>query len=577
MTNLSAYSNANFAASYGLEPATKFFGPPISGTLITKFPDDTYGPLVAYDGEWPPPEQEQVPQPPSAPNPAPPEGIADTNEAIAVCLSPDVCKTPIGSSTPAIPYQVYGKAGDDGNYSQDVFFSGHRAMRFDSTLTKTYGDEPGTATGVKSGTVGDIVEPTSHSPHISINGKQAIRHRDNCTLNNGNCPGEFIFVQDTSTYDAPDANNLTEQQVTQDNRSSGRRLWDGFGNNASETWQGIKTLGSAIAEETIEGATNLVTSPIKTIGDHITGRAETALSIATWSQDVAQNLWQDPAGTLERGKENALVTGGAIWHAIADPYSDAYASGGLAQAVGHGSFDAVKLGVEALLTKGAVTVAGKTASGAGLIVKASRKTDAVEHVAKSNDNLPGKIKKNSDLESRKNDGGDGVRVTPRVHNVQCFDMPPGLDAKEYDRQLKEQMQTINRMTADDMEYAHWVLERAGGTKALRQPGAQKRHRENYEKYLSRQGWTNQEIQGHMAGLHATHFLDMIAGGDPVSFSIDKNGNPILGNGAVNSDIGNRWKLNNRAQSLREEAGRMRKSGRSGETMNVSLRRCKKGI
>jgi len=55
--------------------------------------------------------------------------------------------------------------------------------------------------------------------------------------------------------------------------------------------------------------------------------------------------------------------------------------------------------------------------------------------------------------------------------VRCFENPNGLDPKEFDRQLLEQQSTINQMTADDMSYAHWVLEKASGSSKLRVPNA----------------------------------------------------------------------------------------------------------
>ena len=69
------------------------------------------------------------------------------------------------------------------------------------------------------------------------------------------------------------------------------------------------------------------------------------------------------------------------------------------------------------------------------------------------------------------------------------------------------------------------------------------------------------------------FLDRIAGRGLTLFWRNEAGNPILGAGDVNSDIGNRWTHEGRAASLGEEAARMRREGRPGERMNVELRRC----
>lgn len=320
--------------------------------------------------------------------------------------APDVCKTPIGSSTPPIPYQVYGLAGDDGNYSPDVFFNGKRAMRFDSFFTRTYGDEPGVAKGVKSGTVGDIVEPTSHSPIVRINGHWAIRHRDNVTLNKGNAPGEIIFVKNTGTHKAPDGNTQSEKPAG-DSRSAGDRFSDGFTKNAGETWQGLKQVGA----NTVEGARNLASDlwddpggmALKTGEGIWTGAA----GAGAWAAEVATNLATDPSATLGRGVDNALATGAAIWH----PYADAHTKGGLAQALGHGSFDVVKLGVEALLTKGAVTAAGKVAAAGGIAVKAADKVDDAADALEKARKAEEQEKKAESLKEADESGNDGVRVT----------------------------------------------------------------------------------------------------------------------------------------------------------------------
>lgn len=189
--------------------------------------------------------------PPTAADPAPPEGIPDEAEAIAVCTSPDVCKTPIGSSIPPIPYQVYGTANNDSNYSPNVFYNGLAAKRFNSQFTTTYGDEPGTAKGVKSGTVGDTVDPTSHSTIVRINGEWAIRHRDTCTLNNGNCPGEYIFVEDTSAKQAPDGNDQTKKDSTpapDEEKPWYEDAWDGVTDAYDWTNEKLGEAGQAIGE-----------------------------------------------------------------------------------------------------------------------------------------------------------------------------------------------------------------------------------------------------------------------------------------------------------------------------------------
>lgn len=132
-----------------------------------------------------------------------PEAGRDVGEAIVVCTTPDVCKTPIGSSTPPIPYQITGKLGDDANTSQNVFLTGLKAFKFDSVVTHVNGDEPGTATGIKSGTVGDIAEPKTASTIVRVNGQWLVRDGDSFWMNRRNTVGELIYKKDRSKHWPP--------------------------------------------------------------------------------------------------------------------------------------------------------------------------------------------------------------------------------------------------------------------------------------------------------------------------------------------------------------------------------------
>lgn len=123
----------------------------------------------------------------------PPEAGRDTHEAIVVCKSPDVCKTPVGAATPPVPYQITSKMGDDVNTAPSVRLTKLRAFKFDSHTTHVTGDEPGTAKGVKSGTVGDIAEPKTHSATVKTEGQWLIRDGDEFWMNRRNTVGEAIY------------------------------------------------------------------------------------------------------------------------------------------------------------------------------------------------------------------------------------------------------------------------------------------------------------------------------------------------------------------------------------------------
>ena len=88
-----------------------------------------------------------------------PELIPSDSMALAICLSPDVCKSP---ESP-VPYMSWGRASDSLNYSPDVRSNGLFIKRRDSKFSCCYGDEPGVGLGCKSQTVGEPVEPVTSS------------------------------------------------------------------------------------------------------------------------------------------------------------------------------------------------------------------------------------------------------------------------------------------------------------------------------------------------------------------------------------------------------------------------------
>jgi hypothetical protein len=117
-------------------------------------------------------------------------GARKNSRFLAICTAPDFCKTPVGSSTPPLPYQVIADLGQSDNTVANVRFTGNPCYVLDQSIVPhCTGDEPGTAKGVKSGTVTGKVEPTRASKTVRATGKQIVRDLDPCTLNGGNCTG----------------------------------------------------------------------------------------------------------------------------------------------------------------------------------------------------------------------------------------------------------------------------------------------------------------------------------------------------------------------------------------------------
>ncbi|WP_232469786.1 DUF4150 domain-containing protein [Burkholderia pseudomallei] len=107
-----------------------------------------------------------------------------------VSTMPDVCKTPMGSSTPPVPYPVTASLGDSQKTSKTVFANGNPIVRFDASFAPdTVGDAAGTAHGIESGTVGAKCWPIEHSSTVQVEGKKIVRHSDQFWMN-GNYSGK---------------------------------------------------------------------------------------------------------------------------------------------------------------------------------------------------------------------------------------------------------------------------------------------------------------------------------------------------------------------------------------------------
>lgn len=103
---------------------------------------------------------------------------------LVISVPPDVCKTPVGSSTPPIPYPVTAKLEQSVAVVPNVRANGHPVVVYDQThVPKTLGDAPGQAKGIKSGTVEANCWPKTHSPGVRAGKRWVIRHDDEFWMN----------------------------------------------------------------------------------------------------------------------------------------------------------------------------------------------------------------------------------------------------------------------------------------------------------------------------------------------------------------------------------------------------------
>lgn len=114
----------------------------------------------------------------------------------AVCTAPSFNKTPVGSSTPAIPYPTIQDLSNGVAVALSVRFNGQAAYVLNSTVQPgCKGDDPGVAGGVKSGTVNGFVKPVDAAAHFRAEKKHVVRQGDPNVMNGGNNPGVYITAQ----------------------------------------------------------------------------------------------------------------------------------------------------------------------------------------------------------------------------------------------------------------------------------------------------------------------------------------------------------------------------------------------
>ncbi|EPJ7088694.1 glycohydrolase toxin TNT-related protein [Citrobacter amalonaticus] len=126
---------------------------------------------------------------------------------VVVCTTPDVCKTPMGPSTPPVPYRVTAQLADAVQVVPTVNANGRPLVVLtQSFIPKTVGDEPGVAKGVQSGTVADICEPLEHSSSVKAGGYCTLRHDDQFYMNNKNTVGKIVGQTPSAGKSASDSN-----------------------------------------------------------------------------------------------------------------------------------------------------------------------------------------------------------------------------------------------------------------------------------------------------------------------------------------------------------------------------------
>lgn len=123
------------------------------------------------------------------------EGGRKSPKELVMCSAPDVCQTPMGPATPPVPYQVVGMMSQATGTDATVLLTDQEAFTKASVIPMVIGDEPGVATGVKSGTVKGKAEPKLHSSTVFCSGNPICRHDDLFEMNSGNTVGKLMCME----------------------------------------------------------------------------------------------------------------------------------------------------------------------------------------------------------------------------------------------------------------------------------------------------------------------------------------------------------------------------------------------
>jgi len=160
----------------------------------------------------------------------------------------------------------------------------------------------------------------------------------------------------------------------------------------------------------------------------------------------------------------------------------------------------------------------------------------------------------------KNNAG---QLAPR--KVPCFNKNKKGTPKEYDRQLKDQQNGLNDLTAEEYlegRKAYSSVKRK--STAVDRKKFKKKLIDDYKNDGMPTAKANQVATEKMKTLHALHNPDLIAGG--------KDKVTTFGDKSVNQSIGSQWKT--KLDDLDKAAEKAKKEGKGKSKMNAVLTRCK---
>lgn len=108
----------------------------------------------------------------------PREATSENTEWEVVSIGMDVCKTPSGSGTPPVPYIITAPANVCNDVAKGVYLCGEKTFVLRSIIQTCYGDESGTAGGVRSGVNQGCCYAITYSSVVNIEKSPLVREHD---------------------------------------------------------------------------------------------------------------------------------------------------------------------------------------------------------------------------------------------------------------------------------------------------------------------------------------------------------------------------------------------------------------
>lgn len=331
------------------------------------------------------------------------EGVRKTSQAFVISSTPSVERTPMGASTPPVPYMIIGRFDNVSDEHPNVLMTKMETITARSRITRVAGDEAGTAGGVMSGVNVGFCRPREDTcaSTVLVNGAAVVCNGSEMWMNcagpegPGNTTGRVTYLKvESYTSIGPGGEihgdtNPTVQPETEEERG----WWSKAGRQAKGFFRGM---GSA-AWETGTGLVKMAEvgfrlSPIGMLIDP-EGSRRTADNIAETAKVIVQNP-------------------GMVWDAIIEPYTTAWEKGEYGEAIGRGAFEVL---ATIAATKG-LDKLGKGAKVTGAVDDLARVSDDAARLADDLTRAGDDLTKIGDDVARLSDdlaktGKNGVKVT----------------------------------------------------------------------------------------------------------------------------------------------------------------------